>query len=176
MASPSSHQQRVCLARIATAHGVRGAVRLRCFTEQPDDVGAYGPLEDERGERSFDLTIIGHARDGVIAKIAGVTDRDAALALRGRELYVPRERLPEPEPDEFYVHDLIGLDVRDIAGRPFGTVARCENFGAGDLLAIATATGQTVTLPFDRTTVPEVDLEARRLVVDPPAELLELAP
>ena len=173
MASLPLRNQRVCLACVATAHGVRGAVRLRCFTGRPEDIAAYGPLEDEAGERRFELTIIGQARDGVIARMTGVTDRDAALALRGLELYVPRERLPDPDPDEFYIQDLIGLAVRDRGGRLLGTVAHCDNYGAGDLLEIVTAEGHSLTLPFDRATVPEVDLAARTLVVDPPPELAE---
>jgi 16S rRNA processing protein RimM len=172
MAGNGRESDRVCLARIATAHGVRGAVRLRCFTERPEDVVAYGPLSDRSGRRQFELRLIGHAQRGVIAAIEGVHDRDAALALRGLELYVPRAALPSTEPDEFYVDDLIGLDVRRVDGGRFGTVRQCDNHGAGHVLEVVTEDGRGVSLPFDRSTVPEVDLERGVLVVDPPDELL----
>ena len=166
----------VCLARVATAHGVRGQVRLRCFTERPEDVVAYGPLTDRSGGRRYDLTLTGSAKAGLLAKIDGVDDRDAALALRGLELCVPRAALPEPDEDEFYISDLIGLEARLPDGRPFGTIRQCANFGAGDVLDVVTEDGRVVSLPFDLETVPSVDLAARRIVVAPPSGLLEDGP
>jgi 16S rRNA processing protein RimM len=171
MADDGRQSDPVCLARVATAHGVRGAVRLRCFTERPEDVVAYGPLRDRSGRRQFELRLIGHAQGGVIASIEGVRDRAAALALRGLELCVPRAALPSPEPDEFYINDLIGLEVLRVGGERFGTVRQCDNHGAGDVLEIVTEDGRRLSLPFDRSTVPEVDLERGLIVVDPPDEL-----
>lgn len=162
----------VCLACVATAHGIRGDVRLRCFTERPEDVVAYGPLTGRRDGRRYHITLTGSARDGLIARIAGVDDRDAALALRGLELCVPRTALPEPPDDEFYIADLVGLDARLPDGRHFGTVRQCANYGAGDILDVATADGRLISLPFDSATVPSVDLSARRIVVEPPEGLL----
>ena len=162
----------VCLARVATAHGVRGQVRLRCYTERPEDVLAYGPLFDATGERRFDLRLTGTARDGVLVRIEGVDDREAALALHGLELFVPRTALPEPEEDEYYIADLVGLEARWPDGRRFGTVRQCGNFGAGDVLDVVTEDGRVVSLPFESETVPSVDLAAGRIVVAPPAELL----
>lgn len=165
-------QQFVCLARVATAHGVRGHVRLRCFTERPEDILAYGPLTDRAGRRRYELTLTGTAKGGLLAKIAGIDDRDAALALRGLELCVPRAALPEPDDDEFYVSDLVGLEARWPDGRRFGTVRECVNFGAGDVLDVVTEDGRVVSLPFDQATVPSIDLAAGRVVVEPPPELL----
>jgi 16S rRNA processing protein RimM len=163
----------VCLARVATAHGVRGALKLRCFTEIPEDVAAYGPVYDRDGRRLFDLEVIGPTGGGVIARAEGVADRDQALALRGTELFVPRVQLPEPEPDEFYCADLEGLDVLGIDGERLGTVRAVDDYGAGPVIEIRTEAGKTLILPFDRRSVPTIDLASGRLVVDPPEELLE---
>ena len=98
-----------------------------------------------------------------------IDDRDAALALRGMRLYVPRRRLPEPEPDEFYHEDLVGLAARDPAGQPLGRVLAVHDFGAGDLLEIETAAGDRLMVPFTRAAMPEVDL-AQGFVTVVPAE------
>jgi len=171
MAAGRRASEWVCVGVVATAHGVRGALRLRCFTERPEDVAAYGPLHDAAGRRLFQIEVIGTARGGVIVRAEGVRDRDAALALRGTELYVPRSLLPALEPDEFYYSDLEGLDAVRPDGTRLGTVRAVDNFGAGDVLEVVADDGRPLVLPFDRATVPEVDLAARRVVVDPPAEL-----
>ena len=165
----------VCVARVVAAHGVRGTLKLRCFTERPEDVTAYGPLYDQR-ERPVDLKVIGRTRGGVLATIDGIGDRAAAEALRGTELFVPRDALPEPAPDEFYHSDLEGLSVERTDGTRLGTVHALENFGAGDLIEVADDEGRVLTLPFDRQTVPVVDLEGGRLVVEPPPELIPPEP
>ncbi|MDF1587149.1 ribosome maturation factor RimM [Marinimicrococcus flavescens] len=160
----------VCLAVITTAHGVRGALKLRCFTEEPENVAAYGPLCDEHGHELFELEIVGRTKGGVIVRARGIDDRDAAEALRGTHLYVPRERLPEPDEDEFYVEDLAGLEAVSPSGEVRGKVLGVFNFGAGDVVEIVTPEGRPLLVPFTREAVPEVDLAARRMVVDPPAE------
>ncbi len=162
----------VCVARIVAAHGLSGALKLRCFTERPADVAAYGPLYDQNGQRRFELKVIGAARGGVLARADGITDRTAAEALRGSSLFVPRTALPAPGPDEFYRADLEGLVALRADGARLGTVRSLDNFGAGDLIEIAADDGRTLSLPFDRETVPVVDLARGRLVVEPPAELL----
>jgi 16S rRNA processing protein RimM len=161
----SEQETWVCVAAVATAHGVRGALKLRCFTEQPDDVAAYGPLYDKQGRRLFNLSIIGPAKGGVIAKADGIDDRDAAEALRGVELFVPRSALPEPDDDEFYYSDLEGLDAFDADGAKLGVVKRVVNHGAGDLIEVEGDKGQLQILPFDKATVPVIDLDNRRLQV-----------
>lgn len=167
---PGPHDM-VCLARVRAAHGVRGEVRIRCFTEQPEHLTAYGPLYDRSGNRALSLTLVRSAKDMVVARVEGIRDRDSAEALRGLELYVPRSALPAPDEDEFYVADLIGLEVRRIDGELFGVVRSCGNFGAGDVLDVETGEGRIVSLPFTASAVPEVDLRQRRIVVDPPAGL-----
>jgi 16S rRNA processing protein RimM len=160
---------RICLGQIGAAHGIRGEVRLRSFTAEPEAIAGYGPLETEDG-RVFEIEALRPAKDHFVARLSGVADRNAAEQLASLKLYVPRERLPEPEADDEYYHaDLIGLAVVDRAGRKLGTVVAIHNFGAGDLIEmLPEAGGKTELVPFDRATVPEVDLAAGRLVVAQP--------
>jgi 16S rRNA processing protein RimM len=145
---------------------------VKTFTAEPADVGAYGPLTDASGARSFRLTVERALQGAVIARIAGVTDRNAAEALRGTRLYVARTALPEPDEDEFYHADLLGMAVVDEAGAAIGTVATVQDFGAGDVLEIRLAAGGTAWLPFTRAQVPVVNVAARRLVAAPPENWL----
>lgn len=164
-------EARLCLGVIVGTHGVRGTVRIKAYTESPEDLGAYGPLSDEAGRRSFRLSVHGLHKGTVLAGIEGVGDREAALALKGIKLYLAREALPEvAEPDTFYHADLIGLAVVDEAGRDLGKVVAVEDFGAGDVLDLVAPDGREWMLPFTRDAVPEVDLTGGRLVVSPPPE------
>jgi 16S rRNA processing protein RimM len=161
---------RVCLGQIGAPHGVRGEVRVHSFTADPAAIVSYGPLESEDG-RVFEIESLRPAKDHFVARFSGVADRDAAERLANIKLYVPRERLPDPdEPDEFYHADLIGLAVVDRAGAKRGTVIAVHNFGAGDLIEVRPdAGGNTELLPFDAMTVPEIDIAAGKIVIDPPA-------
>jgi 16S rRNA processing protein RimM len=171
MAQREGKERMICVAAVAAAHGVRGALKLRSFTEAPEGVAAYGPVCDGAGNELFELEVLRPAKGGVIAKAAGIDDRDAAEALRGVRLYVPRSRLPEPEEDEFYHEDLVGLDAVSPNGEVMGKVAAIFDFGAGDVLEIAMPTGKTMDLPFTREVVPMVDLASGRVVVVPPEGL-----
>jgi 16S rRNA processing protein RimM len=164
---------RICLGAVTGAHGIRGQVKVKPFTEDPADVAAYGPVEDESGARRFTLTVAGTHKDTVIVRVQGVDDRDAAEALRGTRFYVARDVLPEPEDGAFYHADLIGLAVVTAAGENLGRVTGVFDFGAGDLIEFAGVDGKPRMLPFNETVVPEVDLEGGRLVVVPPEGLLE---
>lgn len=166
----------VCVGQIATAHGVRGLVKLRSYTADPAAIVDYAPLCDLTGRRQFKLRLVGEAGDQLLAAIDGVGDRDEAMALRGLRLYVPRERLPEPADDEEFYHvDLIGLDVVTVAGEPFGRVVAVADHGAGDVVEIARPgeVAASVAAPFTRACFPVVDLTAGRLVIDPPPGLLD---
>ena len=155
----------VRLAVITAPHGVRGAFRLRCFTEKPESVAAYGPVCDEQGRELFALDVLHRVPGGVVARAPGIADRDAAERLRGTALFVPRSRLPEPGPDEFYEEDLVGLEAVEPSGRRLGRVTAVLDHGAGEILEIETEEGTLLDLPFTRAVVPEIDLEAGRLVV-----------
>jgi 16S rRNA processing protein RimM len=161
---------RVCLGQFGAAHGLRGEVRLRSFTADPKAITRYGPIETEDG-KIVEIESLRPAKDHFVATLAGIRDRNAAERLANIKLYVPRERLPEPEAaDEFYHADLVGLAVVDRAGQMLGTVVAVHNFGAGDLIEVRQAEGNaTQMLPFDAATVPEVDLAAGRLVIELPA-------
>lgn len=163
---------RICVARIGAAHGVRGEVKLWSFTEDPAAVAHYGPLETQDGTRCFEIEALRAAKDHFVARIAGVSDRDAAEKLRNIELYIPRARLPKiEEADTFYHADLVGLDAVTPDGARVGTVHALHNFGAGDIIEIAPAGGgDPLMLPFNETTVPKIDVAARQIVVMPPAE------
>jgi 16S rRNA processing protein RimM len=164
--------KRVCVGVVTGAHGVRGAVRVKSFTADPAAVARYGPLEDESGERQFALRLIGSAKGVLVAKLAGIADRDQAEALRGLRLYLPRAALPPAGEDEYYHADLIGLAAALVDGTPLGQVRAVHDFGAGDTLEIVRPQGPPVVVPFTRAVVPLVDLAAGRLVVDPPPGLL----
>jgi 16S rRNA processing protein RimM len=155
----------VCVAQVGAPRGVRGAFRLRCFTEVPENVAAYGPLCDERGQPLFEVEIVAPAKGGVIVSAPGIRDRKAAEALRGQRLYVPRHRLPPTGDDEYYHEDLVGLEARDPAGNTIGKVVAVANHGAGDILEIGTGDGHSELVPFTRAVVPVVDLKARVLQV-----------
>ena len=162
---------RICVAQIGAAHGLRGYVKLRSFTQDPMTVTAYGPLESEDGARRFEIETLRRAKDHFIARIAGVEDRDAAEKLTNLRLYIPRDRLPPVADDEFYYADLVGLAAVTADGAPLGTVKAIHNFGAGDIVEIAREGAEPLLVPFTDTAVPEIDMTARRMVVTPPAEI-----
>ena len=164
--APSSTPPRILLGRITGAHGIRGDVIVHSYAANPEDIAAYGALGDESGQRSFKLELVGGTSKGLIARIAGIADRNAAEALRGTDLYVARDKLPAPDENEFYHVDLIGLDAVSPEGLPLGKIVAVPNYGAGDLLEIAlTSRSSTELVPFTETCVPTIDFAARRVVV-----------
>ena len=164
---------RLCVGQILGAHGVRGLVKLASFTEDPEAIVHYGPLTDEQGKRSFAVSLSGLHKNSWIAEIDGVSDRDQAQALAGTRLYADRAQLPPPDEDEFYNADLVGLRVERQDGTLVGTVAALHNFGAGDIVEIALESGAKPLLPFDRVSVPLVDVPGGRIVIDPPPGWIE---
>ena len=161
---------RVCVAAVAGAWGVRGEARVKSFTAEPRAFAAYGPLEAEDGRR-FELRIVRPVSGGFAARLSGVADREAAEALKGTRLYAPRDRLPPLPEDEFYHADLIGLPVFDPGGVELGRVRAVQDYGAGDFLEIAGRGGRPLLIPFTRLAAPTVDLVAGRIVADPPEEV-----
>ena len=158
--------QRICLGVIVGVKGVRGEVRIKTFTEDPADVVSYGPLTSKDG-RSFKVTMVGIHQGVVIAKMNGIADRNAAEALKGVELFVDRARLPPPEDGSFYYADLIGLAAELTDGTALGKVTAVDNFGAGDVMEIASDDGQSAFVPFNPSVVANVDLTARKVTFNP---------
>jgi 16S rRNA processing protein RimM len=161
----------ICIARIGAAHGVRGAVKLWTFTEDPFAVKRYGPLSTKDGARQFEVTDAREAKGHLVATLKGVTTRDEAERLNGVELYIAREKLPATREDEYYHTDLIGLAAVTTADRPLGRVIAIYNFGAGDIMEIAPPQGATMLLPFTNAMVPTVDLKAGRVMIELPDEI-----
>jgi 16S rRNA processing protein RimM len=162
--------KRICVARIGAAHGTTGEVRLWSFTADPRAVAGYGALTTADG-RTIEVASLRTGKEFLIARIAGVTDRNGAERLCNLDLFIPRDRLPPPAADEFYHTDLIGLTAQDRDGKALGTVVAVHNFGAGDLLEIAPARGDTLLLPFTTEVAPEIDIAGGRIVLVPPVEL-----
>jgi 16S rRNA processing protein RimM len=161
----------ICVARIGAAHGVRGAVRLWTFTEDPFAVTRYGPLSTKDGARSFEVAHAREANGHLVATLKGIATRNEAERLNGLELYVAREKLPATDADEYYHADLIGLAAVSTAGDPLGKVIAIHNFGAGDIIEIAPPHGAALLLPFTNAVVPVVDLATGRVVIELPEEI-----
>lgn len=160
---------RICVAQIGAAHGIRGEVRLRSFTQDPMAVASYGDLESEDGTRHFKIEALRPAKGIFVARLGGINDRNAAERLTNLKLYVPRDRLPPTNDDETFYHaDLVGLNAETPEGVVLGKVTAVHQFGAGDLIEIMpTVGGETMLVPFNDATVPTVDIAGGRIVVVP---------
>jgi 16S rRNA processing protein RimM len=161
----------ICIARIGAAHGVRGAVKLWSFTEDPLAVMSYGPLATKDGARSFEVATAREAKGHLVATLKGIATREDAERLNGVELYIARDKLPATDDDEYYHADLIGLAAVTPANEPLGRVTAIHNFGAGDIIEIAPPQGAAMLLPFTNAVVPSVDLASGRVVIELPDEI-----
>ena len=159
---------RLLMGVIASAHGVRGEVRVKSFTTDPDSLLAYGPFSDASGVDVYNIEVTGRSRGLLLGRVNDVRDRNSAEALVGTELYINRDVLPPSGEDEFYYADLVGLNVILESGEVFGRVKSVQEYGAGDLLEIIGPDGQTNLLPFTREIFPMVKMNAGYLVVVPP--------
>ncbi|GAB4518409.1 MAG: ribosome maturation factor RimM [Roseibium sp.] len=166
----SSDDQKVLMARIGAAHGIRGEVRVKPFGDDPLSFADYGVLTTRDGSRSFEVEKARVQKTVVITRFKGITDRNQAEELNGLELYISRDQLPEPEEDEFYYSDLTGLDVLDMGGETLGRIVAVQDFGAGDLLEIRPKRGRTFYIPFTRDFVPEISLTDGLVRVDLPED------
>jgi len=174
----SGGSKRLCLGIITGVHGIHGEVVIKSYTQNPLDIKAYGPLDDESAERQFTITKARLAKKGIVARLKGVEHRNEAEALKGTGLFVDQSMLPEPdEEDEYYFTDLMGLAVVLADDQPYGTVTALHNFGAGDLIEINPVDGKaTEIFPFDKATVPRVDLEQGKITLNPPLMIAPEAP
>jgi len=163
----------ICVGAIGGAYGVRGEVRLKSFCAVPSDIADYSPLLSEDGSQSFTLTLTRPIKNGFAGRLSGISTKEQADAVKGLQLYAHRDQLPSLPDDEYYHADLIGLEVVDTGGTPLGRVKSVQNHGAGDLLELhGPDLPTTVLLPFTLAIVPTVDLEAGRIVADPPDGLI----
>lgn len=162
----------VLLGVVVSAHGIKGAVKIKTFTETPEGIAAYPELHSPDG-RAWKLKLSGAPKEGsVTATLSGIADRNAAEALKGLKLGIARAALPETEDDALYVEDLEGLICYLADGTRFGTIVSIQNFGASDLAEVRLdATGDTEFFTFTEDTFPELDLEGRRAVIHPPEEV-----
>lgn len=162
------------MAEIVGVHGIRGFVKVKAFTENPDLLAEGPPLCDSTGEKTFTFTSFQQHGNIFLAQLEGVSDRNAAEKLRGTKLYASRAALPKIKDKNTYYHtDLIGMtaysEKRDVIGR----VLAVANFGAGDLLEIKPPKGASFYLPFTGKVVPHVDIDKKEMIVDVPHGLLD---
>jgi 16S rRNA processing protein RimM len=160
----------VLLAAVMGAQGLKGEVKAKIFTAKPDALPRYGKLHARDG-RMFTITAFRPSKQGeAVIAFAEVRDRDAAQALKGTELFVSRDALPEPDEDEFYHADLVGLEARDSEGRVIGKVVAVHNFGASDVIELTRADGDSVHLAFTRETVPVIKITEGYIIVAVPED------
>jgi 16S rRNA processing protein RimM len=161
----------ILVGRVAGAFGVKGDVRITAYTAEPEALLGYRDLKREDGSPALTLTGGRSAKGGIVARAREVETREQAQALRGLRLYIPREILPEPGEDEFYVTDLIGLAVETAEGEPLGRVKDVRDFGAGDILEVQPESGPSWYLPFTREAVPEVRIAERKVIAVKPEDV-----
>ena len=156
----------VLLAAVIGAQGLKGAVTVKLFTAVPEALSSYGPLHDARG-RKYEITAFRAGKPGeAVICFSGIADRNAAEALKGVELFVPRGALPATAEDEFYHADLMGLAVKDDTGATIGKIVSVQNFGGGDILDVTLAGRKGVLIPFTQAAVPEVAITQGFVRVD----------
>jgi 16S rRNA processing protein RimM len=161
--------RRILLGQIIAAHGIRGEVIVKSFTGEAADIASYGALTDAAGRAPLALSVVRVGDKGVVARIEGIRDRNGAEALRGRELFVLRENLPDTEEGAYYHADLVGLEAFSRDGIRIGRVVGVQNFGAGDLLEVARdGAKETELIPFTDACVPDIDVKRGRLTILPP--------
>jgi 16S rRNA processing protein RimM len=159
----------VCVAKITSPHGVRGAVKVKSFTQFPDSIAEYSPLYSKNGKEKFDIEILSVKEDMLIVKVKGVGSRNEALPLCGRELYASKDIFPELEEDEFYYDDLIGMKVLLQNGEEFGVVVAVDNYGGGDLVEIKLQHSEKKEFfEFTKEVFPEINITDGNVVICPP--------
>lgn len=161
----------VCVGEIVATHGVHGRVKIKTYTEHPENLTQYGDVTDDQGHIHA-IRITSTKNTIAIAEIDGIHSRDDADALIGTRLYIARNALPDMENDTFYHHDLIGLDVRDTQGNSIGKIKEMHNFGAGDIVEVLLkATGKAEMFSFNRTNIPEIHMDKGYIVLGMPESI-----
>jgi len=167
----------ILVGQVAGGFGVKGEVRVTAYTAEPKTLLSFGALLRADGSTGLTLTGGRAEKSSVVGRAKEIATKEEADALRGLKLYIPRDKLPEPDEDEFYLTDLVGLEARDPDGLILGTVKSVQNFGADDMLEIAPAQGgPTWYLPFTRDAVPDLHIADGWLLVVKPVEIGEREP
>ena len=170
----SDQDNYILVAQIGGAFGVKGEVKITAYTADAQSLKSYSPLLDAKGQPVLTILSARPDKHGLVAKVKELTTKEEADAARGRKLYIHRDQLPEPDEDEFYLTDLIGLQGRDADDKIIGKVKAVQNFGADDMLEIIPAEGgPTWYLPFTRAAVPEIKIADGWLRVIRPNEISE---
>ncbi len=151
-------KKQICVAKIISAHGIKGAVKIKSFTENPKDFNRYGELFDH-DDLVINIEILSSNGDIVIAKLEDVGDRDKAQEFVGKNLFIDRSILPPPQEDEFYVEDLVGLDVISQDNNKCGVVKYVHNFGGGDIVEIHFQGDHYQMVAFTKENFPEINFE-----------------
>jgi len=162
----------ILIGQFGAPHGVRGHLRLKSYAHDPAAIVNYAPLFDKSGLKEYVFAELRHVKgDMFVVKLKGIGDRQAAETLTNTQLFVPRAALPEPDEEEFYLNDLIGLKAINGDGQLIGEVSNILNFGAGDILEVLPhGGGETRLYAFTKAIVPKIDLAAGKLILVPPVE------
>lgn len=164
-------QNLVLVGVVTGSRGLKGELRIKAFTADPEALFDYGPLTDEQGKATYKGRITGQGKGQLLVRMDGIGDRTQADAIKGLKLYVARDALPETEEDEFYYSDLIGLRAELMDGEELGVIRWVLEAGAGASLEVDGET-ETVMVPFTKAVVPVVDIKGGKVVIDPPEGLL----
>lgn len=150
------------VGQIVNVHGIKGEVKIKPYLNEPSLMASFDSMTDKTGSKVFEISESRIHKDLILARLKGVMDRNTAETLKGVTLYVPKEMLPESGDDEYYYHDLIGLNVMQ-NGQLYGVVKSVENYGAGDILDIETTTGKIMSFSFTDATFPRVDVAGKTI-------------
>lgn len=158
----------ICLAEITSPYGLKGAVKIKTFTEFSSDISHYKLLKDQNGAIFKYRLLSMPSPQSAIISVEGVVTRNDAEKLRGTKLYVSRDDLPQLEDEEeFYHADLIGMTVVDKDGASIGSIYAVHNHGAGDFFDIKVNAGQIFSIPFTKDAIPIVNIKAKSVTIDP---------
>ncbi len=165
----------ICVAAIAGAFGVKGEVKVKSFTENPESCMTYGPLLNDAGQVVLTPKSYRVMKEFIAVSALEIKSREAAELLKSTQLFVPRQAFPDIGDDDFYHSDLLGLDVKSTDGRRIGKVIAIHEFGAGDMLEIEPYFNKKVKKqqasfyhPFTKQATPKVDIRAGRIIIDLP--------
>lgn len=167
-----STQKKLHIADIRTAHGIRGLVKIAIYLEDAKDIENYNPVQGSDG-KSYTVILKNSLKGEWLAEVNGIADRNQAELLRGIELFIDRDQLPETDGDEIYLEDLVGCDAINTEGHKIGEIISVDNFGASDLIEIKPIDGsKTYYLPIAEPFVQDIDVEQKIVVVDPAEEFM----